>query len=263
MNRYCVIGYPIQHSKSPQLHIAGFEEMEIEAEFEAVEVKPADLGLWIQSSFRANYQGAAVTIPHKVDILKHVDTVSDAAIRIGAVNTLYWDQGKLIGTNTDGLGALNAIQGQMPNLEDKKVLILGAGGASRAIIFALQTAGAHVAIWNRTTEKAQLLADEFDIGIVGELIQEAFNLFDLVINTTSVGLKEWKSVVPSEFWSPHQLAFDIVYDPLETRFLSDAADAGCEIITGDQMLVGQALEQFKIWHGIELEPEVMGKAFFV
>ncbi len=263
MKQYAVIGSPIEHSKSPQLHTAGFEEMEIDAKFEAIEVDPEYLGSWIEKDFRPYLQGCAVTIPHKTEILKYVDTLSDAAIKIGAVNTLYWDQGKIIGTNTDGVGALRAIQSTMPKLEKKKVLILGAGGASRAIIFALQMAGAYVAIWNRTTDKAQQLAEEFEAGFVEEITEEAFGLFDLVINTTSVGLKEWKSVVPSEYWSAEQVAFDIVYDPLETKFLSDAADAGCEYITGDQMLVHQALEQFRIWHGVTLEPEVMGNAFFI
>jgi len=262
MKKYAVIGHPIAHSKSPQLHSAGFYEMEIDAEFSAVEVLPENLGSWIEKEFRPYYKGCAVTIPHKTEILKYVDTVSDAAIQIGAVNTLYWDQGVLIGTNTDGIGALRALSSVVSTLKDKKVLILGAGGASRAIIFALILAKAKVAIWNRTNDNALHLSTEFECGVVEELNEANFSLFDIVINTTSVGMKEWKSVVPTDFWDASQVAFDIVYDPLETKFLSDASDAGCEIVTGDQMLVHQALEQFKIWHQIELEPEIMGNAFF-
>lgn len=261
MKKFCVIGYPINHSKSPNLHNAGFREMEIDAEFTAIEVKPEDLDSWMKNEF-PKYTGVAVTIPHKEKIKKYVDQETEAAQKIGAINTLYRNEGLVIGTNTDCLGALKAIQTELLNLKNKKVLILGAGGASRAIIFALQAPEMDISIWNRTKEKAIKLAEEFEINAVENLRVVNSDNFDLIVNATSVGLKEWKSPISSDFFSSQQVVFDIVYEPLETKFLSDAQAKEASIVTGDKMLVFQAIEQFKIWHGIELEPEVMGAAFF-
>ncbi|MCF7906109.1 shikimate dehydrogenase [Candidatus Gracilibacteria bacterium] len=261
MKKFAVIGFPITHSKSPALHNAGFQEFQIEAEFEAIEVPPENLELWIKNEFRPNFQGAAVTIPHKETIGKFLDLESEAASKIGAVNTLYWEKGKLAGTNTDCIGALKALQTRV-NPSGKKALILGAGGASRAIIFALCMAQADVFLWNRTKEKAERLAQEFKISHIDLLEKINPEDFDIIINTTSVGLNEMKSVLPASFWSPHHTAFDIVYSPLETQFLRDAQNAGAHVVTGDHMLVHQAVEQFRIWHGVDLDPDVMSEAFF-
>lgn len=261
MKKFCVIGSPISHSKSPALHEAGFAELDIEAEFSAVEVPATELAGWIKTEV-ANYQGVAVTIPHKEALFSLVDKVNPAAEAIGAINTLYWEEGLLCGTNTDCLGVLRAVQSEIPNLAGKKVLLLGAGGAARAAVFALQTAEADIAIWNRNAERALDLADDFAAAAVESLSAVHADQFDLVINATSVGLKSWESLLPADWWSAKPVAFDMVYDPLETRFLSEAAEAGAVTITGDQMLVHQALEQFKLWHQVELEPEIMGQAFF-
>lgn len=261
MNKFAVIGSPIAHSKSPALHEAGFSELGLEAEFAAIEVKPADLASWLSINM-IDYTGLAVTIPHKETILKLVEKVSPAAEAIGAINTLFWEHDVLYGTNTDCLGVLRAVQTEIGNLEGKKVLLLGAGGAARAAVFAMQTAEARTTIWNRTYPRAINLAEEFSTESVESLEDINPDNFDLIINSTSVGLKAWESLLPADFWTPHHVAFDMVYDPLETRFLSEAADAGARTITGDQMLVHQALEQFHLWHKVELEPEVMGNAFF-
>jgi shikimate dehydrogenase len=261
MKRFCVIGYPINHSKSPSLHEAGFQEMGIEAEFEAVQVKAEDLEDWMKNEF-PKYDGVAVTIPHKEKIRQFVDEETPAAKSIGAINTLYRENGKVIGTNTDCMGALKAIQSELLDLKEKNVLILGAGGASRAVIFALKTAEANVVILNRTLEKAAQLADEFEVNFIEELGVSEVDHLDLIVNATSVGLKAWNTPLDAKFLSPHQVVFDMVYDPLETRLLAEADEVGCRTITGDKMLVFQAIEQFKLWHGIELESQVMENAFF-
>ncbi len=260
--KFGVIGYPIGHSKSPVLHEAGFSEMEIEASFEPIEVHPDELSDWVTNVF-PDYTGVAVTIPHKETMMKLVDKLAPAAEKIGAVNTLYWDNEAIVGTNTDCLGALKALQTECPELSGKKVLILGAGGASRAVIFALKNAESQIFLWNRTAQRATDLAEEFEIETIENLKAVSGKNFDVIINTTSVGLKEWKSPVPEDFFDAKNIVFDIVYDPLETKFLADAEAAGAITITGDKMLVYQALEQFKLWHGIELEPEIMEQAFLV
>lgn len=261
-NRYAVIGHPITHSRSPKIHEAAMIDLEIDATFEAIDVAPNELENWVKNEFRNEFQGAAVTTPHKEAIRKYVDAETEVVKKIGAINTLYKQEDKIIGTNTDFLGILHALQTHFTSLKELKCLVLGAGGAARSAIFALQQAGAKVAIWNRTESKSETLADEFGIGILPDFVQLNPIHFDIVINATPVGFQEWESVIPEDFWHPSHIAFDMVYDPLETKFLSDAGDAGATIITGDQMLIGQAMEQFRIWHGVEIEPEVMEGAFF-
>ena len=236
--------------------------MHMEASFEAIDVLPSNLETWVKSQFRPDFLGAAVTIPHKETIREFLDFESEAATNIGAVNTLFWEKGALGGTNTDIIGILRAVSTEM-NPEDEKVLVLGAGGSARAAIFGLKSAGADVFIWNRTKRKAEELASEFSIEVIQDLDEIDPEMFSLVMNMTSVGLKEPKSIVPKSFWKPCHTAFDAVYDPLETKFLFDAEKAGAQTITGDKMLVYQAIEQFRIWHDIELEPEIMGSAFFL
>jgi shikimate dehydrogenase len=262
MKKFAVIGSPISHSKSAVLHEAGFNELSIEAEFNTVEVKPDDLASWISLNM-IDYVGVAVTLPHKEKMVDLVHKLSPAAKIIGAVNTLFWEHEVLHGTNTDCVGVLRALQTEVPDLEKQNVLLLGAGGAARAALFALQTAGAKTTIWNRSPDRAVTLAEEFHAEAVEALPTLHPEKFDIIINSTSVGLKAWQSLIPPDFWTPQHVAFDMVYDPLETRFLSEAAEAGARTITGDQMLVHQALEQFHLWHDMELEPEVMGNAFFL
>ncbi len=261
MKKLCVIGHPISHSKSPILHEAGFREMNIEATFEAISVAPENLEEWIEKEFRPNYDGAAVTIPHKEAIRTFLDFETEAVKQIGACNTLFWEKDTLGGTNTDTIGVLRAISTVLdPN--DKNVLVLGAGGAARATVFGLKSAGANVVIWNRNHNKAKELAGEFECIAIDDFMKIDPSVLDLIINMTPVGMKEDKSIIPKDFWLPRHVAFDAVYEPLETKFLFEAEQAGAQTISGDQMLIFQALEQFRIWHDVELEPEVMGQAFF-
>ncbi len=262
MKKFAVIGYPLEHSKSPQIHEAGFQEFDIEASFEKVEIKPEDLESWIKTEAR-NFAGFAVTAPHKEKIRGFLDSETEIVKNIGAVNTVSNIDGTLIGTNTDAVGALKAVL-TLVDPKDKKVLILGAGGAAKAIAFGLKTAEAIVAVWNRTSERAKQLAKQLDIGLVENLeeIELIIDQFDIIINATPVGTKEWKSVFPAKFWCGNHIAFDVVYDPLQTKFLDDAENADAKIITGDKFLIYQAIEQFKVWHNIQPEAEVFEKAFF-
>lgn len=259
--QFAVIGHPISHSKSPQLHQAGFQEFNIDAQFEAVDVSPENLGPFIKKIVPNSFEGVAVTIPHKETVLPYLDMVTEAASEIGAVNTLYKKEGKLCGTNTDGLGALRALE-TITKLEGKRVLILGAGGASRAIIYALKKSGADILIYNRTFSKAEKIAKHFEVLALESFEDIIPENFDIIINTTSVGLNELKSPLPADFWLPQHIGFDIVYTPLQTQFLEDCEKAGGQTITGDKMLVHQALAQFQIWHEQDLEPAIMEQAFF-
>jgi shikimate dehydrogenase len=262
MKKFAVIGHPIKHSKSPALHQAGFVEMNIEAEFVAIDVAPENLENWLKTEFsQENFYGAAITIPHKEAIKKFVQTPHESSQKIGAVNTIWKDNGIILGANTDYLGALRALQ-EVEDIKDKNILVIGAGGAARAIIYGVRQFSREIFIANRTLEKAVNLTKEFDCQVVENILAIDPDNFDIIINTTSVGLKENASPFPAKLWRSHHTAFDIVYDPLETKFLFEAEQAGAKTITGDKMLVYQALAQFKIWHNIDLESEIMMNAFF-
>ncbi len=266
MKKFAVIGHPVAHSKSPQIHQAGFQEFGIEASFEKIDIAPEELENWVKKDFCEQFAGVAVTLPHKIEIRKYIDRESEAAQKMGAVNTLINNDGVIEGTNTDAVGVLKALE-TVTDVKEKRVLVLGAGGAARAAVFALKTAGAQVAVWNRTVEKAQTLADEFEVGVVKSLdeVAQIAEKIDIFVNTVSLKAgKFWPENLFSQKDSEAPwFAFDASYEPLETMFLLDAEAHGAEIITGDKMLVYQAIEQFKLWHGIEPEPEVFEDAFFV
>lgn len=260
MKHFVIIGDPVNHSYSPRIHEAAMRELEIEGDFHAIKISAKDLKKWIQNEGLKNYDGIAVTAPHKENIRAFFDNESEAVHQIGAVNTLFWKENILTGTNTDSIGALKALQ-SVCNPQGKKVLICGAGGAARAIIFALQMAQCQITLWNRTMNNTRKLVGDFGVGYVEKQEELDPEHFDIIINATPVGLNEWKSLLPEDFWLPRHVAFDTIYVPLETKFLSDAANAGAQIVTGDLMLVYQAAEQFRIWHGKEIDPDVMARAF--
>lgn len=261
MDHYGILAYPAAHSRSPQMHTVAFETLEIDAVFERYEIPPDELNTFFDQNFRKNrrIQGLAVSIPHKESIIPLLDTIDAAAKKIGAVNTVYWQEEKLCGTNTDFLGFSRAL-GESYAGEGKKVLVLGAGGAARAIIYALLQDGAdQVIIANRTEDKAAQLAQEFHVQ--WKPLNELFaSEYDLVVNTTALGMKgesENISPLPADFWRAHLTAFDIVYTPLQTRFLKDAATAGAQALSGEKMFLYQGMAQFELWTGREAPLESM------
>jgi shikimate dehydrogenase len=260
MKKFASIGHPIKQSKGAIIHGAGYSEFGIEANYELIDIEPKYLGDWIKQEAR-RFNGLSVTAPHKEAICQYLDQESEAAQKIGAINTVINDDGILVGTNTDCIGAFRAIA-PVINPQGKRCLVLGAGGVSRAIIFALKNVGADIFILNRTFEKAEQLAKEFDVTALKSLEKVDPDQVDIIINATTVGMGEWKSVLDEHFWREKHVAFDAVYEPLETKFLHDASEVGAQIITGDQMYIHQAVEQFHLWHDIEIDPEIMFRAFF-
>lgn len=269
MLRFCVIGYPIQHSLSPRIHNRAFRKLGILARYEAISVRPRDLGSFIRK-FRKNFTGANVTIPHKEKILRYLDALSPEARAIGAVNTIVNRGGKLIGYNTDVFGAMEALgkiksatqKSKVKFLKEEKVIVLGAGGAARAVIYGLKKAGAKVIILNRTLSRAKKLAREFHCStVIASMAKQSIQEADIIINATSVGMWPKVSQTPlPEFFAywrlafdrPRSIAMDIVYRPRMTKFLRDAQKAGCKIITGDKMFLAQAAKSFELWTGKRL-----------
>lgn len=255
--RAFVTGYPISHSKSPLIHGYWLKKYGMDGSYEAVEVSPENYPSFIEGlkSDNSEFLGGNVTIPHKEQTFKLVDTVDEIAAQIGAANTIYKKDGKLCATNTD-------VYGFTANLDDfdkkwrtgKKAIVLGAGGASRAILFALKQVGFdEVLLFNRTLERAENLASIFGDHIKAlpmTQLQSSLQDADIFINTTSLGMGGTE--VPSlDFttMADDALVTDIVYTPLITPFLQMAMDQNMKTADGFGMLLHQAVPGFEHWFG--------------
>ena len=267
MKRVFLLAHPAGHSISPPMHNAAFKASGITAHYEALDVAPEDLAKVIESFREADVFGSNVTIPHKLAVMPLMDELTDAARAIGAVNTIVNQDGKLLGHNTDATGYLRAIKEDAAfDLEGKTVVMLGAGGAARAIVYALLNAGVHeLKIFNRTTAKAQSLADELmhlgQVTVSQDLTRDVARA-NLLINTTSVGM-EHNGIDPDESPLPDgilpQQGFvsDIVYRPAKTRLLKEAETAGLRTQNGLAMLIYQGAESFEYWTHQKPEVRVM------
>ena len=249
---YGIIGNPVRHSMSPTMHNAAFAELEMNRVYVPMEVSDIEQGI---TGLRAlGFRGVSVTVPHKEAVLPFLDELDPVAEKIGAVNTLVFQKEKdgrviLRGQNTDWLGANTALAEKV-NLQQSRVLVIGAGGSAKAVGFGLVQAGAEVIISNRTAETGKALADWLGCSFV-PLEEIAGVSADVLINTTSVGMEPNNEgiVVPTTFLFGFSVVMDIVYAPLETRLLREAKAAGCQTIDGLAMLLYQGAAQFKIWTG--------------
>lgn len=249
---YGVLGHPVAHSLSPALHNWAFAELGIPAAYLAFDKTSEELPDFLAAVRSLPLAGLSVTIPHKVAVMEALDGVSDLVRRVGAVNTLYWDQKRLLGENTDIAGFLEPLRGlgRVPG----SALVLGAGGAARAVLAGLLDLGVpRVTLTNRTPEKAQAMAAEFGIPAIPWDDRQAADA-ELVVNTTPLGMSgerqgfsPWADIC----MSPAQTAYDLVYNPQKTRFLADAESMGCRTIDGLTMFVAQARAQFRLWTGRE------------
>jgi len=259
---YGIIGYPVSHSLSPVMHNLAFRELGVKAVYGAFPVKPEDLSQAIRGVKALGISGLSVTIPHKVEVINLLDEIDGKAKEIGAVNTIINREGSLFGTNTDWIGALKALEEVGVSPSGKRVVILGAGGASLAIIYAMITAGAkEIVVYNRTFEKAKEVAERFSVlAYPWEALYDAYG--DILINATSVGLKSFDSPVAKEVVSRFSVIMDSVYIPLETKLLAMAKEENKITIDGLKMLLYQGVEQFKLWTGLMPPVEKMREAIY-
>ncbi len=250
MQIYGILASPAGHSLSPAMHNVAFKNLGIDAYYYAFDIAENELDDFMTGLNDGGVCGLSVSLPYKEKIITYLDEIDEDSKAIGAVNTIKNVDGKLYGYNTDWQGALKALElGDLTNLLGKKCVVLGAGGACRAIVYGLKKMGAEVWILNRDVEKAQMLAQEFDCSF-GALTDFAQIEAEVVVQTTSAWLSEPDAqLVPKEALKPNMIVMDIVYKPLLTPLLKDAQEQGCKIITGEKMLLLQAEEQFKIWTG--------------
>lgn len=257
IDRYAVIGDPIKHSRSPVIHTVFAAATGQHMTYEAIRVTPEKLENMIQRFGRNGGRGLNVTVPHKSGIVMLVDKLSDHAATAGAVNTVTITEDGIVGDNTDGIGLVrDLLRNRRWGLADKRLLILGAGGATRGIVQPLleeQVAG--IVIANRSVEKANALAAHFSsMGNVQSARFDAlsnYEAFDLVINATSAWLQGEQLQFPDNIVNEYTACYDLAYGTAQTPFLSWAKSLGSErLATGWGMLVEQAAESFRLWRGV-------------
>ncbi len=264
-----LIGHPVEHSFSPPMHNAAFDALGLDYVYVAFDVHPNDLKSAIEGAGSLNIKGFNVTIPHKVNVMEHLNELDEVAELIGAVNTI--DFKNLKGYNTDGIGAIKAIE-EVTTVKDKNVVVAGAGGASRAISFYIAKYGAEsLTILNRNLPKAQSLAsDVANSKLIGSVFSDSIaeiNSYikdaDILIDTTPLGMNphvDDEPIVRAENMHEDLVVFDAVYNPNETVLLKEAIKAGAKPVYGIKMLLYQGAESFEIWTGKKAPVDVMEKA---
>jgi shikimate dehydrogenase len=268
---YGVIGDPIEHTLSPVMHNAAFEALKLDCAFLAFKVKPAEVGNAIIGMRGLNIQGLNVTMPHKEAVIKHLDEIDPTARFLNATNTIQNKNGKLLGFNTDGVGALKALRANQIEPKDKKILLLGAGGAARAIAYSLSKEVGELVILNRTPKPAEELANllkqvsnkKITVGVLSsETIETNLADTNVLINATSIGMKPNADQTPIKAeWLRRNLAvMDIVYNPVETKLVKNAKAAKASVVSGVEMLIYQGAASFEIWTSCKAPVEVMRKA---
>ncbi len=271
--RVCLIGWPVEHSLSPAMHNAAFEALGLGWRYELLPVPPGQLDATLEGLRADNFRGGNVTVPHKSAVMAFLDEIDDAARVIGAVNTITVQGGRWRGYNTDAAGFVRALREAGMGVAGRRALLLGAGGAARAVAYALAGAGCAVAIHNRTASRAaELVRDLQDLGLrapVSWVPDEAalheldLARFGLLVNATAAGMWPNSESTPwpdALAMRSHWTVFDLVYNPLETRFLRQARQAGAKTIDGLGMLVWQGALAFELWAGQKPPADLMRAA---
>jgi 3-dehydroquinate dehydratase/shikimate dehydrogenase len=260
-------GLPVLHSVSPHMHNAAFRARGLNAVYLPFEVGDVEgfVRRMVHPRTREmdwNLRGLSVTAPHKLEVMKHLDWVDQSAREIGAVNTIVVEGGVLHGYNTDAAALLAPLEQKVGPVDGMRVAVVGAGGAARSALWGLRRAGARLTLFARNTVRAETLAAEFVVPC--EQLEGAFfDGFDVVINATPLGTRgasENETPVVARQLRDARLAYDLVYNPVETRFMREARAAGCASLGGLPMLVAQAAAQFKLWTGQDAPPELMSEA---
>lgn len=266
-----ILGNPVKHSLSPAMHNAAFEDLNLDFVYLAFRVKAEELVLATTGAKKLGIHGLNVTMPHKELIVSSLDDVDPQAKAVGAVNTVLNDGKRFLGYNTDGFGALKALHERDVSLHGKKMLLLGAGGAGRAIAFQLSEELEELVILNRTAKRAQNLAESLrkteNKKVHGnilstQLIRKELKDSDILMNATSVGMypRTTQSLVQRNLLRPDLCVMEIVYQPRETKLIKDAKSVGAKVVEGVEMLIYQGAASFEIWTSQEAPIETMRHA---
>jgi shikimate dehydrogenase len=255
-----VIGEPVGHSLSPAMHNAAYAAAQLPFVMAGAHVRAEALSDAVKGMRALAIRGLAVTMPHKVAIMDLLDEIDPVAATIGAVNTVVNDNGKLTGYNTDWLGILHPLE-KRTALRGKRVALLGAGGAAQAALYACTTEGASVTIFNRSLERAGSIAERFGAAVLPLEKTEELSAFDIIINTTSVGMAPEidASPIPEPALTKDQIVFETIYAPITTKLLRMSARIGATIIPGLDMFLEQGTAQFYLHTGVKAPREEMEK----
>lgn len=269
-----IIGDPVEHSLSPVMHNAAFQKLGLNLIYVAFTVTKEGLKDAVSGIKSLELRGVNVTMPHKNAVIEYLDEVDQTAKSIGAVNTILNSYGRLIGYNTDGIGAMTALQENGIATEEEKMALLGAGGAAKAIAYEAAQEVEELVILNRTGDKAEKLAEdlrkkfetEIKSGTISPaVLEKELKDADILVNATSVGMHPNVDAtpVPSDLLRPDMNVMDIIYNPLETKLMKDAKTAGAKVVSGIEMLVHQGAAAFEIWTNCPAPVEVMKKAALI
>ncbi len=268
-----LIGWPVEHSLSPRMHNAAFERLSLNWCYVPMPVASERLRDALRGLVCLGFAGVNVTIPHKQAVVACLDEATPEVRYIGAANTIVFQEGRAIGHNTDVYGFLAALREIGFSPQGRRAAVLGAGGAARAVVYALASSGSRVAVLNRSQQRAQALVEDLSaefpsaalkaLPLTVECLEQHAAAADLLVNTTSVGM--WpepdRCPWPEELALPsHLTVFDLVYSPPETELLKKAVSVGAKSVGGLGMLVHQGAAAFRLWTGREPPVEVMYKA---
>ena len=264
---FAVIGDPIDHSLSPNIHSAAFRELNLDSSYIGYRIPKGELEGGVEGLKKIKINGFNITIPHKIEMMKYLDKMDESCSIIGAVNTVVNNEGVLKGYNTDMDGFLEPLKKRNITIQNSKVLLIGAGGAARAIVAGIaKEKAASIDIANRTIEKANNLSEfATKLGLSAnvkkiESIDTATENYDIIINATSIGLKDEPSPISFQGINEKTVVYDIVYAPMNTDFIKKAKEKNAIIIYGYEMLLGQAIRAFEIWHGMKAPYNAMKKS---
>lgn len=265
----CCMGQPVAGNPTQFMIERAFAAAGLDWRYLTLEVAPDNLETAVAGLRAMGFKGANFTIPHKVAVIEHLDGLSEAAKLMGAVNCVNHQDGQLIGDNTDGKGFVQSLS-KVADPSGKRIAILGAGGAARAIAVELGLSGAEqITIVNRSEQRGQELVDLLnkDVKVTAELVHlhgdyDVVEGTDILINATSIGLGDAEARVPlnTDTLQPSLIVADVIFNPPQTRLLRDAAEKGCTTLDGLGMLVNQGVIGFKIWTGVDPDPQVMREA---
>ena len=252
---YAVIGNPVSHSLSPLMHNCAFEHIGFNGVYLAFNVK--EISSAIEGIKSLGIKGVSVTIPHKQTVMECLDEIDDKALKIGAVNTIVNKRGKLIGYNSDCLGAMYALK-EKTSIKNKNVVIVGAGGAARAIGFGTLAEGGKLTILNKFEDEGERLANNLGVKYYPISQFEKINC-DILINATPLGMTPDTKSTPVKQDALHKdlVVMDIVYNPLKTKLLKEAENSGCITVDGMSMFIYQGAFQFELWTGQKAPVEIM------
>lgn len=272
-----LLGYPTKHSKSPLMHNISFEALSLDHVYMAFDVEDGHIKEGLDALRILHAKGGNITMPHKTKVMEYLDDVSPEAKIIGSVNTIKIDENnKIVGYNTDGLGFVKSLEENKVDFKSKKIVIVGAGGAAKAVATQLALEGAgEILLFNRSLRSADLITDNINRNISackaralvldeGRLVEEMKDAA-ILLNATSLGMEETmdQSIISSADQLPRNIfVADLIYDPAETKLLRIAREAGCKYMNGLMMVIWQGAIAFKIWTGEDMPLEIVKKAIF-